>query len=566
MNDDATPYRRIHRQALDWSAEAQRLGWLPVRAGAALAALETQHAADLFEPATQRPLLVALFGGTGVGKSSLLNRLAGRAIADVGVVRPTSHRVTLYLHESYRGTLHEQALPTAATQVVYHRDNARRLLAWLDMPDIDSTERANRGIVEAWLPLVDWLIYVVTPERYQDDQGWRFVQVRGHRHAWLFVINHWDEAAGPEWADFRTRLEQRGFADPVVLKTSCATDVSDDDFARLEQILKKALDAHGVQGIEHALMQRRWSALDVELEACRARLLTDERWQALAQQWNDAVTNAVKVLHEKATTNADLLHQYWRAQEEHKTGYLPPVDPNARGDADHGAANSPGAVVDALFRGAVREQINRLANGMMAQQVPAGPLDRRLESLPATIESAFSTAIAAGVARALRKPGTWWRRALRRVLAWLQVLLPLGAAGWAAWHTAHQFYLGTQNGAPFLGIDFAIHAALLIGLSWLIPWYLHRQLRPSYVEAVYRGLQHGISRAGNETDESLRDLWTSIAAERGTLLARLSDLRQRYAPMLEERAGTFSEFSAPRVDGKTATDGLIVPSDVTAAG
>jgi len=548
MNVEPAHYRAIHRRALDWAASARSFGWLSERDVAALAALETQHAADLFAPASERPLLVALFGGTGVGKSSLLNRLAGEPIAEAGVVRPTSHSVTLYLHASYRDTLHEQALPTAATRVVYHHDDARRALAWLDMPDIDSTERSNRQIVEAWLPLVDWLIYVVTPERYQDDQGWRFVQARGHRHAWLFVINHWDEAIGPEWDDFRARLEQRGFAQPMVLKTSCTRAVSGDDFARLERILKDALDAHGVQGIERALMRQRWAALDAELERCVTRLLTPEGWDRLTRQWQDAASQSVEQLRNQAKTNANLLHHYWLGEEEHKAGYRPPLDPAARGDAEHGSANSPGATVDAVFRGVVREQIQHLGNTMVALQLPADPLERRLASLPATIESVFSASIAAGVAQALRKPGGPVRRTLRRVLGGLQVLLPLGAAGWAAWHTLYRFYLGTQGNASFVGFDFAINAALLIGLSWLLPWYLHRQLRPSYVAAVYRGLQSGLDGAAAETDAALRAVWTSLRTERETLLSDLSEVRQSAGPSPEDRTAPFDAFSAPRAD------------------
>ena len=52
---------------------------------------------DLFSNA-ERPLVVGLFGGTGVGKSSLLNRLADADIARTGVVRPTSMEITVYLH------------------------------------------------------------------------------------------------------------------------------------------------------------------------------------------------------------------------------------------------------------------------------------------------------------------------------------------------------------------------------------------------------------------------------------------------------------------------------------
>ena len=58
-----------------------------------------------------RPLLVImLMGGTGVGKSSLLNALAGGAVAKASFSRPTTRDPVVYYHESVKPERFDLAL------------------------------------------------------------------------------------------------------------------------------------------------------------------------------------------------------------------------------------------------------------------------------------------------------------------------------------------------------------------------------------------------------------------------------------------------------------------------
>jgi GTP-binding protein EngB required for normal cell division len=89
-------FTALLQRARQWATQASAAGFLDEADLARFAAVEAGPPADLFCDQQARPLVVAFFGGTGVGKSSLLNRLAGAAIARTGVERPNvarSHRL-----------------------------------------------------------------------------------------------------------------------------------------------------------------------------------------------------------------------------------------------------------------------------------------------------------------------------------------------------------------------------------------------------------------------------------------------------------------------------------------
>ena len=103
----------LFESASRWAANCHAAGWLRDPDVERIRAVERRSPADLFGTAGARQLVVALFGGTGVGKSSLLNRLAGEPIARAGIQRPTSREVTVYVHESVELATLPPELPQA---------------------------------------------------------------------------------------------------------------------------------------------------------------------------------------------------------------------------------------------------------------------------------------------------------------------------------------------------------------------------------------------------------------------------------------------------------------------
>ncbi len=526
-----------------WAAKAAGSGWLEAGDLERLERVEAQRAETLFQGAAERPLIVAFFGGTGVGKSSLLNRLAGQPIARVGVERPTSREVTLYLHRDRELAELPPELPLEETRIAWHDDQRRRDLAWLDLPDIDSVEQRHRELVEAWLPYVDWLVYVVSPERYQDERGWRLVQRRGGRHAWLFVINQWDLGGMPEQIDaFASRLREAGFTDPVILRTSCRDDAGEDDFPRLEQTIARAIDEHGMASLQRLADQARERELAL---VGRGYLVPLEALAApdLERAWRELVTDHLTALQEELDAAGRLVvaavaardTPWWRRRRV----AVPELD-------------DPQALLERLWSGRADTRLQDLALDLerllLERRVAIGPFREPLERFRERGREWFQRAALPVVMEGLARPGGPFARGWRRLLRELGWLLPLGAAGWVGYHLIHAFYLGTTGGGRFLGIDFAIHSLLLIGLAWFVPWLLELKATPGAAATVEGALQRG-AEAGVAALEQRLDGLLVARREAAAILAR------ELEGVLEEVASSDPKAPAGLAGRLTATAG-----------
>ena len=85
------------------------------------------------------PIIVAMLGGTGTGKSTLVNALLGKQVVQSGNVRPTTNQPTLICRPNLRPG--DWGIDTNAIQVVPCDSPALDRLVLLDCPDPDTTER-----------------------------------------------------------------------------------------------------------------------------------------------------------------------------------------------------------------------------------------------------------------------------------------------------------------------------------------------------------------------------------------------------------------------------------------
>lgn len=112
--------------------------------------------------------VLALVGGTGVGKSSLLNALAGTTVSEASVRRPTTSEAVAWIPAAERASLDPLLEWLGVDDVREHASDGLDSVAILDLPDMDSVTSAHRDRVEAILPRVDAVAWVTDLEKYHD--------------------------------------------------------------------------------------------------------------------------------------------------------------------------------------------------------------------------------------------------------------------------------------------------------------------------------------------------------------------------------------------------------------
>lgn len=171
--------------------------------------------------------VIGVLGGTGAGKSSLVNALSGGEVVMAGVRRPTTNE---------------------ACAVVPRGREPQELLGWLgigrrveapealpgdtvvvDLPDIDSVEASHAEITDRLASRVDALVVVVNPQKYADARlhdEW-LARLRSSHASVTVVLTHIDTVSMNERdsieQDLRRLLGERGLTNAEVFAVSSTT-------------------------------------------------------------------------------------------------------------------------------------------------------------------------------------------------------------------------------------------------------------------------------------------------------------------------------------------------------
>ena len=170
-------------------------------------------------------VVVALAGGTGSGKSSLFNALAGEDLADVGGVRPTTHEPVAAIPSASTGRF-DGYLDAIGIDTRFQHPGTGFLL--IDLPDTDSVAVEHKHRVDEVLPLVDVVVWVVDPEKYRDARlhAEYLRPLAGYGGQFVFALNQIDRLHESDVesvkSDFARALVDDGIVDPVVLTVAAS--------------------------------------------------------------------------------------------------------------------------------------------------------------------------------------------------------------------------------------------------------------------------------------------------------------------------------------------------------
>ncbi len=175
------------------------------------------------------PVLVALVGSTGAGKSTLVNSIVGAPVSATGVRRPTTNSPVLACHPDEIDWFAENnflpTLPRVRQEglarpgrdgllVLAASEGMPRGIALLDTPDIDSVVQAHHEFAYQFLDASDLWLFMTSASRYADGPVWEILQHARDRKASLgVVLSRIPQAYRTELVDhFNAMLDANGIS------------------------------------------------------------------------------------------------------------------------------------------------------------------------------------------------------------------------------------------------------------------------------------------------------------------------------------------------------------------
>lgn len=197
----------------------------------------------------ESPLVIATFGGTGTGKSSLVNALIGSYCTTSGRQRPTTMEPVLIAQPDT--DLDRLGLDLSQFHVEQKNLDQLRNIILIDCPDPDTSEdtdiESNLTRLQHIIPLCDILLYTSTQQKYRSARVSEELKEAAVGRRLIFVQTHagLDEDIREDWKQLLSQqfdVPEIYFVDSVrALEDQLADRPLEQEFASLKNILSTQL-------------------------------------------------------------------------------------------------------------------------------------------------------------------------------------------------------------------------------------------------------------------------------------------------------------------------------------